>query len=66
LSDGDRHGLKASGFPPLFHSQPEDQKYEETRHHSLFATSQIEHAGQDKSNPMGRKARCGEKFNRQG
>ena len=48
----------------MFHSQPEDQKEKETRHHSLFATSQVEHAGQDKSNRGGRKASCGEKFMR--
>jgi hypothetical protein len=46
----------------MFHSQPKDQKNEETRHHSLFATSQVEHAAQDKLNPRGCKARCGEKF----
>ena len=46
----------------MFHSQPEDQKEKETRHHSLFATSQVEHAGQDKSNRGGRKASCGKKF----
>ena len=48
----------------MFHSQSEDQKEKETRHHSLFATSQVEHAGQDKSNPGGRKASCVEKFMR--
>jgi len=46
----------------MLHSQPEDQKEKETRHHSLFATSQVEHAGQDKSNRGGRKASCVEKF----
>ena len=46
----------------MFHSQPEDQKEKETRHDSLFATSQVEHAGQDKSNRGGRKASCGKKF----
>ena len=48
----------------MLHSQSEDQKNEETRHNSLFATSQVEHAGQDKSNRGGRKASCGEKFMR--
>ena len=41
----------------MLHSQSEDQKNEETRHNSLFATSQVEHGGQDKSNPQGRKER---------
>ena len=48
----------------MLHSQSEDQKNEETRHNSLFATSQVEHGAQDKSNPQGRKERCGEKFTR--
>jgi hypothetical protein len=51
LPDSWRHGLKALGFPPMLHSQSEDQKNEETRHNSLFATSQVEHLAQDKSNP---------------
>jgi hypothetical protein len=42
----------------MLHSQPKDQKDQETRHDSLFATRQVEHAIEDKSKHGGRKARC--------